>query len=99
MSEFQGQPAPISGHGRIALFGKGGDSTAGMGAVSIRTQPKGAQIAINQHILDKFSPVDVMMGPGNYVLDVTLTGFKPIHKVINVDKGGKVAIDEILERE
>ncbi|HEX9111301.1 MAG TPA: PEGA domain-containing protein [Terriglobales bacterium] len=81
------------------LFGKGGDSAAGMGSVSIRTQPKGAQIAINQRLLDKLSPVEIMLGPGNYVLDITQTGFKPLHKIINVDKGGKVAVDEILERE
>ena len=82
------------------LFGRGGgDSTAGMGSVSLHTQPKGAQIAINQHMLDKVSPVDVMLGPGNYIVDITMTGFKPVHKVISVDKGGKVAIDEILERQ
>ena len=82
------------------LFGNpGGESTAGMGTVSIHTQPKGAQVVINQRILDKMSPVDVMMGPGNYVVDITLTGFKPVHKVVTVEKGGKVAIDEILERQ
>jgi len=82
------------------LFGQhGGDSTAGMGAISIHTQPKGAQVAINQRVLDKISPVDVMLGPGNYVVDITLTGFKPVHKVVSVDRGGKAAIDEILERQ
>ena len=82
------------------LFGKhGGDSTAGMGAISIHTQPKGAQISVNQRVLDKISPVDVMLGPGNYVIDITLTGFKPVHKVISVDRGSKAAIDEILERQ
>jgi hypothetical protein len=83
------------------LFGGhgGGDSTAGMGTISIHTQPKGAQIAINQRVLDKLSPVDVMLGPGNYVVDITLTGFKAVRKVVTVDKGGKVAIDEILVRE
>ncbi len=81
------------------LFGRGGDSTAGMGAISIHTQPKGAQVVINQRVLDKLSPVDIMLGPGNYVVDVTLTGFKPIHKVVSVDKGSKVAVDEILERQ
>ncbi|HYU47373.1 MAG TPA: PEGA domain-containing protein [Terriglobales bacterium] len=81
------------------LFGKGGDSAAGMGSVSIRTQPKGAQIAINQRLLDKLSPVEIMLGPGNYVLDITLTGCKPLHKIFNVGQGGKVAIDEVLERE
>ncbi len=85
--------------GKFKLFGRGGDSNAGMGSISIHTQPKGAQIAINQRVLDKLSPVDIILGPGNYIVDVTLTGFKPIHKVLSVDKGGKVAVDEILERQ
>jgi eukaryotic-like serine/threonine-protein kinase len=81
------------------LFGGGGDSAAGMGSVSIRTQPKGAQIALNQRLLERLSPTAIMVGPGNYVVDITLTGFKPTHKVISVEKGGKVAIDEVMERE
>ena len=81
------------------IFGGKGDSTAGMGSVSIRTQPKGAQIAINDKLLDHISPTEFMIGPGNFVVDITLTGFKPVHKVITVEKGGKVAIDETLERE
>jgi hypothetical protein len=81
------------------LFGRGGESTAGMGTIVIHTQPKGAQIAINQRILDKLSPVEIMLGPGNYIVDITLTGFHPVHKVITVEKGGKAAIDEILERQ
>jgi hypothetical protein len=70
-----------------------------MGAISVHTQPKGAQVVINQRVLDKTSPVEVMLGPGNYVVDITMTGFKPLHKIVNVDKGGKAAIDEILERQ
>ncbi len=81
------------------IFGGKGDSTAGMGSVSIRTQPKGAQIAVNEKIYDHLSPAEFMVGPGNYVIDITLTGFKPVHKIITVEKGGKVAIDETLERE
>jgi hypothetical protein len=81
------------------LFGRGGDATAGMGSLSVQTKPKGAQVAINQRVLDKMSPVNVVLGPGNYIVDVTMTGFKPIHKVVSVDKGGKVAIDEVLERQ
>jgi PEGA domain len=81
------------------LFGHGGDSTAGMASITIHTQPKGAQVAINQQVLDKTSPVGVMVGPGNYVVEVTLTGFKPIRKVMSLEKGGRAAIDEILERQ
>jgi hypothetical protein len=79
------------------LFGAG--DTAGMGAVSIKTQPKGAQVAINNRIVDKNSPVDLFLDPGNYVLDITLSGFKSVHRVITVEKSGKVVIDENLDRE
>jgi eukaryotic-like serine/threonine-protein kinase len=80
------------------MFG-GSSDTAGMGAVSVKTQPKGAAVAINNRILDKNSPVDFSLNPGAYVVDITLSGFKSVHKVINVDKSGKVVVDEILERE
>jgi serine/threonine protein kinase len=81
------------------LFGRGGESAAGMGSIVVRTQPKGAQVAINQQVLDKLSPLGVVVGPGNYIVDITLTGFKAIHKVLSVDKGNRAAIDEILERQ
>ena len=75
------------------LFGQKG----GQGTVSIHTQPKGAQIAINQHLVEKPSPADVMLDPGNYVLDITISGYAPIHKVINVEKGSKVVVDEVMQ--
>ena len=80
------------------LFG-GKGAQAGQAMVSIKTTPKGAQIAINQHLLDKMSPVDVALDPGNYVLDITLSGYLPIHKVITADKGGKVVVDEVMQKQ
>ncbi len=77
----------------------GGKDAQGMGAVSVKTQPKGAQVAVNQHMLDKTSPVEFVLDPGNYVVDITMTGYAPIHKVISVDKGGKAVIDEVMQRE
>jgi hypothetical protein len=60
---------------------------------SVKIQPKGAQIAVNKHMLDKSSPVDGMLDPGNYpgnyIVDITLTGYAPVHKVMTVDKGRK----------
>jgi eukaryotic-like serine/threonine-protein kinase len=79
------------------LFGN--KEAQGMGTVSVKTQPKGAQVAVNQHMLDKDSPVEFMLDPGNYEVDITLTGYAPIHKVITVDKGGKAVIDEVLQRQ
>jgi hypothetical protein len=80
------------------MFGGAGDTT-GMGVVGVKTTPKGAQIVVNNRVLDKGSPAEFYLNPGNYVVDITLSGFKSVHRVINVDKGGKVAIDETLERE
>ncbi len=79
------------------LFGS--KAAQGMGTFSIKTQPKGAQIAVNQHMLDKTSPVEVLLDPGNYVVDITLTGYAPVHKIITVDKGAKAVIDEVMQRE
>ncbi len=70
-----------------------------MGTVSVKTQPKGAQVAVNQHMLDKNSPVDFSLDPGNYIIDITMSGYNPIHKVITVDKGGKAVIDEVLKHD
>jgi hypothetical protein len=77
----------------------GGKQAQGMGTISIKTQPKGAQVAINKHMLEKSTPVDAMLDPGNYIVDITLTGYAPVQKVITVDKGGKAVIDEVLQHD
>jgi serine/threonine-protein kinase len=78
------------------LFG-GSGAEAGMGKVSIKTSPKGAQIAINRRILEKTSPLNFLLNPGNYIVDITLSGYKPVQKVIMVEQGGNVVIDETLQ--
>lgn len=78
------------------LFG-GKGAQAGQAVVSIHTQPKGAQVAINQHMMEKNSPLDIAVDPGNYVVDITLTGYAPVHKIITADKGGRVVVDEVLQ--
>ena len=84
--------------GKFKKFFGGGD-VAGMGSVSIKTQPKGAQVAVNRRIVDKATPVQFYLNPGNYELDITYSGYKPIHRIINVEKGGKLAFDETMDRE
>jgi eukaryotic-like serine/threonine-protein kinase len=75
----------------------GGKAQAGQSVVSIRTQPKGAQVAINEHIMEKSTPLEVALDPGNYVIDITMTGYAPVRKVITTDRGGKVVVDEVLQ--
>jgi eukaryotic-like serine/threonine-protein kinase len=82
--------------GKMSRF-FGGKAQPGQEVVSIRTQPKGAQVAINEHIMEKNTPLDVALDPGNYVIDITMTGYAPVHKVITTDRGGKVVVDEVLQ--
>jgi serine/threonine protein kinase len=78
------------------IFG-GGGAQAGMGKISVKTNPKGAQIAINRRMLEKASPAEFLLNPGNYILDITLTGYKPVQKVITVEQGGNLVIDESMQ--
>jgi PEGA domain-containing protein len=89
---------------QIKMVGKfkklfGASDKAGMGMVSVKTQPKGAQIAINTRILDKTSPAQFYVNPGSYMIDMTLVGFKSVHRVVSVEKGDKIAIDEVMDRD
>ena len=77
------------------VFGRGSNGF-GMGIVSVKTQPKGAQIMVNNRVLDKTAPFDFYLNPGTYVIDVTMSGYKPLHRVVTIQEGEKLAIEENL---
>jgi hypothetical protein len=77
----------------------GGSDAASMGIVSVKTTPKGAQIMINNRVLDKTSPFDFYLNPGTYVIDITMSGYHSLHRVIVVEEREKVAIEEALTPE
>ncbi|HEY1800726.1 MAG TPA: PEGA domain-containing protein [Terriglobales bacterium] len=76
-----------------------GGKNNGMASVNIKTTPKGAQIAVNRRILDKNSPVEFYLNPGMYVIDITASGYKTTHKIIEVSRDGKVNLDENMDPE
>jgi hypothetical protein len=84
--------------GKFNKVFKKGDAS-GMGTVSIKTQPKGAQIMVNSRALDKTTPFDFYLNPGTYVIDVTMSGYRPIHRVVSLQEGEKMAIQETLSPE
>jgi serine/threonine protein kinase len=77
------------------VFGRG-DGPSSMGIVSVKTQPKGAQIMVNDRVLDKTAPFDFYLNPGTYLIDITMSGYRSIHRVINVERQERVAIEEAL---
>lgn len=79
------------------MFGAG--KMSGMATVSIKTEPKGAQIAINHRVLEKNTPAEFYLNPGTYVLDITMSGYKTLHRVITLDKDGKFNLEQPLDNE
>jgi serine/threonine protein kinase len=77
----------------------GGGDAASMGTVSIKTQPKGAQIMVNNRVLDKTSPFDFYLNPGTYAVDITMSGYRSVHRIINVEQREKVAMEVMLTPE
>jgi hypothetical protein len=83
----------------VGKFNKlfGGPDVSGMGKVMIKTMPKGAQITVNRRMVDKPTPVNFALNPGHYIVEITLSGYKPVQKIINVEKGVKLDFNENLE--
>lgn len=77
------------------LYGK---PPAGMGWVQIRTVPKGAQISINRRPLESPAPADFLLEIGDYEVSLTFNGYKPVQRVIHVEDGSRIEIEEVLER-
>jgi serine/threonine protein kinase len=77
------------------VFSRGGED-GNMGIVSVKTQPKGAQIMVNNRVLDKTAPFDFYLNPGTYVIDINLSGYRSVHRVISVESKERVAIEESL---
>lgn len=68
------------------------------GRVAVRTNPKGAQVTVNGQQVKKTTPVEFFLNPGSYEITVTLPGYKPVKKIVDVEKGGKLTLDETLNK-
>ncbi|MGH9554461.1 MAG: PEGA domain-containing protein, partial [Terriglobales bacterium] len=66
------------------------------GRVTVRSNPKGAQVLVNGQAVKKTTPVDFFLNPGSYEITIALAGHKPVKKIITVEKGGKIVLDETI---
>jgi hypothetical protein len=87
----------VVGGGIKKLFGGGGGSNQGMTNVEIKSDPKGAQVTINGKALDKTTPMEIQIEPGNYEITIQKNGYKPIHTNLAAGANEKVKIEEKLQ--
>jgi hypothetical protein len=51
---------------------------------------------VNNRVLDKTAPFDFYLNPGTYVIDITMNGSRPLHRVVSIQEGERLAIEENL---
>jgi serine/threonine-protein kinase len=71
----------------------------GKGLVHIRTNPEGATILVDGKAAPKKTNARWPAEPGVYSIVLQMSGYKPVHRNIKVQKGKVVNIDELLEKQ
>ncbi|HEY2912595.1 MAG TPA: PEGA domain-containing protein, partial [Candidatus Angelobacter sp.] len=71
----------------------------GKGLVHIRTNPEGATILVDGKAAPKKTNARWPADPGVYTIVLQMSGYKPVHRNIKVQKGKVVNIDELLEKQ
>jgi serine/threonine protein kinase len=71
----------------------------GKGLVHIRTNPEGATILVDGKAAPKKTNARWPTDPGVYSIVLQMSGYKPVHRNIKVQKGKVVNIDELLEKQ
>src|SRR5580765_775397 len=71
----------------------------GKGLVHIRTNPDGAAIIVDGKPAPKKTNARWPADPGVYSIVLQMSGYKPVHRNIRVQKGKVVNIDELLEKQ
>ena len=64
-----------------------------MARIEIKSEPKGAQVTINGTPLQKTTPLEVQVEPGNYDITIQKDGYKPIHESAIVGVDDRIKID------
>jgi hypothetical protein len=79
------------------LFG-GGNATAGMARIEIKSEPKGAQVIVNGTPLQKPTPVEIQVEAGSYDVTLQKDGFAPMHESVIVGQEDRARITKVFTR-
>jgi hypothetical protein len=67
------------------------------GVLEIRTRPRGAEIRLGELAAPSKSPARFAVAPGTYSLTLSLPGYKPITRSVQIEKGKMLGVEEIFE--
>jgi eukaryotic-like serine/threonine-protein kinase len=87
----------IVGGGVGKIFG-GNGSSQGRARIEIKTDPKGALVSINGTSLQKATPVEIQIEPGNYDITIEKDGYQTVHENAIVGIDDHIKINKSLTR-
>jgi len=95
------QPTPPESQGLGNLgarrrFYAEGEIPEGMGALQVRTRPKGVTIMVDGKTLQHPTPFKVPLRPGTHNIALQKEGFQTVTRTVQVELGRQLEIDEIL---
>jgi flagellar basal body rod protein FlgG len=63
-----------------------------MARIEIKSEPKGALVTINGTPLQKTTPLEIQVEPGNYDIVIQKDGYTPIHEsaIVGIDDRIKI---------
>jgi serine/threonine-protein kinase len=82
--------------GRVGKMFGGGNSASGKARIEIKSEPKGAQVVVNGTPLQKTTPVEIQVEPGNYDITIQKDGYKSVHENAIVGIDDRIKIDKTL---
>jgi serine/threonine-protein kinase len=82
--------------GGLRRFYAEGEIPPGMGAMQVRTRPKGVTIMVDNAPIAKLTPFRFPVRPGTHHLTLEKDGFQTVTRTVQVEAGRQLEIDEIL---
>lgn len=71
----------------------------GKALLHIRTEPEGATIMVRNKVAPEKTNVKWQVDPGAYEITLKMDGYKPVTRLVVIQKGQTKSIDEILEKQ
>ncbi|PWT71837.1 MAG: hypothetical protein C5B46_07685 [Proteobacteria bacterium] len=91
----EGGPS-LGGMGKMRRFYKEGEIPEGMGALQVRTRPKGVSISIDNIAIAKLSPFKFPLKPGSHQVTLQKDGFQSVTRTVQIELGQQLELEEIL---
>ncbi|HWR15118.1 MAG TPA: protein kinase [Terriglobales bacterium] len=76
-----------------------GEIPPGHGMIQVRTRPRSATVTVDGTDLSSATPARLPLKPGRYNVLVKKTGFRPVSRIVEVEEGKVVELDEVLLRQ